>query len=243
MTRQELTRNFTTKVEQERIKLKLTQEEMAKELGLSTSGYKKMISGKTEKIDMNLAYQMYKLTGIPLFVMLGCDDFKLNTAKKLLDLNLSQIQYINNIIDFEHSFKPEDNCDINDYITVFTPTGDMRDGMIWDSANIEKINIANYRKQFGNDISCGLRITSNHLHPVYNNGDILLISCQAPRNGDTGIFINKETGRVYIRKFLQRQPCLLQPVNNYGLSFEVDSNDKNDMDKWVKYGIVLTKIR
>ena len=243
MTRQELAQKFTTSVERERIKLNLTQAEMAKALHLSTSGYKKMISGQTEKIDMNLAYYMYELTGIPLFVLIGYNDSKINIARKLLSLNASQLQFIDNIIDFELNFKPDNNSDNSDYITVFIPTGDLYDGMIWDSANIEKVNIANYRKQFGNNISCGIRVTSNHLNPVYHANDILLVSCKAPRHGDTGIFINRETGRAYIRKFLQRQPCLLEPINNYGLTFEVDSNNVEDISKWIKFGIVLAKMR
>ena len=56
LTKQELVKNFTLNVEKERLKLKLTQAQMAKKLDMSLSGYKKMISGVTTIIDLYTAY-------------------------------------------------------------------------------------------------------------------------------------------------------------------------------------------
>ncbi len=81
------------------------------------------------------------------------------------------------------------------------------------------------------------------MHPVYNLGDILLISKQAIRDGDTGVFVNRENGCAYIRKFHQASPCILAPVNEYGETFLVDSYNKEQMDKWIKFGTVITKMR
>ena len=47
-----------------------TQAEMAKKLELSLSGYKKMISGETTKIDTYTAFLMYDLYGKWLFEMI-----------------------------------------------------------------------------------------------------------------------------------------------------------------------------
>ena len=95
----------------------------------------------------------------------------------------------------------------------------MTDGMIFDSYNVEKLDVSNYRKAFGDALHIGIRITSNHLHPVYNKGDILLISRNPIRDGDTGIFINAQNKRAYIRKLHQKTPCELTPINNYGETF------------------------
>ncbi|MBQ0059090.1 MAG: DNA-binding protein, partial [Lachnospiraceae bacterium] len=105
------------------------------------------------------------------------------------------------------------------------------------------VNIAGYRRKYGNEITCGIRVTSNHLHPVYLKNDILLISKRPIRDGDTGIFLNTETGCVYLRKFYQTSPCRLEPINGYGETFYVDSDSQEDMGKWIKFGYVLTKMR
>lgn len=242
MTRIQMNRQFAEKLECERVALNLTQKQMADKLELSLSAYKRIITGTTEKIDLYLIYKLYQLTGKLAYEFTEVTDPYLELKKKIMDLSESQIAYIDGLIDFEKSFK-DSHEDYDDYVSVYVPTGNMEDGMLYDSANVEKVKIGNYRKKYGNLISCGVKITSNHLHPVYNKGDILLISRQSIRDGDTGIFLNRENGRAYLRKFYQTTPCKLESVNGYGETFYVDSNNKEDMDKWIKFGCVITKIR
>lgn len=233
---------FAENIEKERVHLGLTQKQMANELDLSLSAYKRIITCSTEKIDLYVIYKLYLLTGKLAYEFTETSDMYLDLKKKIMGLSPSQISYIDALIDFEKSFA-ELHADFDDYVTVYVPTGNMEDGMIYDSASIEKVNIASYRKKYGSRISCGVKITSNHLHPVYNRGDILLISRTTIRDGDTGIFINKETGCAYIRKFYQTSPCRLEPVNEYGEIFFVDSNSVEEMSKWIKFGCVISKIR
>ena len=35
----------------------------------------------------------------------------------------------------------------------------------------------------------------------------------------------------------------LTPINNYGETFYVDSDNVDDMSKWIKFGHVLCKVR
>lgn len=243
MTHREIQENFIIGVERERTALGLTQPEMAKKLGMSTSGYKKMISGETAKVDLYMACRMHEITGKMLFEICGDTSPDLNLFKRLRSLSPRQKAFIEGIIDFELQFQEDALPDADDYISVLVPTGNGEDGMIWDSANVEKVNAAAYLKRFGNDLHCGIRITSNHLHPVYHIGDILLICQRSPRDGDTGIFINRETGRAYLRKFRQTNPCRLEPINGQGVTFLVDSYNEADMAKWIKFGYVLAKMR
>ena len=74
-------------------------------------------------------------------------------------------------------------------------------------------------------------------------GDILLISRRPPRDGDTTIFLNTENSRAYLRRFIQQVPRILQPINGYGESFYIDPYNEDEVKKWVKYGVVLTKMR
>lgn len=242
MNRVEMVQRFADNVEVERIRLNLTQAQMAEALDISLSSYKRLISCNVDKIDLYVAYRLYLLTGKLAYEYLNLRDTALDLKKKIVGLSLSQISYIDSLVDFEKRFASS-HSNFEDYVTVFIPTGNMEDGMIYDSANVEKVNVASYRKKYGSQISCGIKITSNHLHPVYNRDDILLIRRTAVRDGDTGVFINSGSGRAYVRKFYQTSPCRLEPVNGFGETFLVNDSDKSDMDQWIKFGVVLAKIR
>lgn len=243
MDRQSITTNFLNNLEKERICENLSQANWAEKLGMSLSSYKRLISGETSKIDLMTAFKMYELTGKMAFELGEQFDSTLDVISKLKKLSPRQLKFIDSIIDFETDFATHIKDDIDDYISVIIPTGDMHDGMIYDSANIEKFNLKNTRIRLNEEIHYGLKVTSNHLHPAYNLDDILLISRCPIRDGDVGIFLNNHTQRVYVRKFHQTAPCLLEPINNYGATFTVDSNNKDDMDKWCKLGKVISKIR
>lgn len=242
MTRMEMNRQFAEKMEQERSALGLTQKQMADKLELSLSAYKRIITCTTDKIDLYVIYKLYLLTGKLAYEFTDITDPYLELKKKIMGLSQSQISYVDALLDFEQSFK-DTHEDYDDYVTLYIPTGNMEDGMLYDSANVEKINIAAYRKRYGSMISCAIKITSNHLHPVYNKGDILLISRHSIRDGDTGVFLNRDNGRAYLRKFYQTTPCRLETVNGYGETFYVNGDDKADMDKWIKFGRVIAKMR
>lgn len=242
MTRLEMNKQFADNMEMDRVKLGLTQKQMADKLGMSLSAYKRIITCATDKIDLYVIYRLYKLTGKLAYEYTNITDPYLELKKKIMGLSPCQISYIDALVDFEKSFMTL-NDDYDDYVTVYVPTGNMEDGMVYDSANVEKVNITDLRKKYGSQISCGIRITSNHLQPVYNRGDTILIARHPVRDGDTGIFLNKETGRAYIRKFYQTTPCKLEPVNGYGETFFIDDNNIEEMDKWIKFGCVIAKIR
>ena len=249
MTRQEMIDNFAQSTESERLRLGLSQAEMAGELQLSLSSYKRIISGESVKVDVYTLYLLCNLSNRFAFEVIGGDSPFLDTAVRLRNLSTTQLQFVHDIITFEVDFaasckKPENPVNtIDDYVTVITLTGDMEDGMIFDSFNPRKVYMPQYRKMFGSLLSMGIEVTSNHLHPAYHKGDILLISKTPIRDGDVGMFINKETNRTYIRKFHQTNPCTLEPVNDYGEIFTVNSDDPAAMDKWIKFGKILTKVR
>ncbi len=92
LTKQELVKNFTLNVEKERLKLKLTQAQMAKKLDMSLSGYKKMISGVTTKIDLYTAYLLQNMTGKWIFELI--DDYEEDMELILSLRELSQCQKI-----------------------------------------------------------------------------------------------------------------------------------------------------
>lgn len=243
MTQQKILLNFIDNIEKERVRLNLTQAQMAQKLDMSVSNYKKLIAGQYRRPNLFLAQRLYELTDKLLFEFFDFDSPKLNAISKFMKLSDTQRSFIEGIIDFELAFSTSKEENTDDYLTVLIPTGNCKDGMIWDSANVRKVNIAPYRKRYGSQINAGVEVTSNHLTPVYHMGDILLISRRPPRDGDTTIFLNTENGRVYLRRFIQQVPRILQPINGYGESFYIDPYNEDEVKKWVKYGVVLTKMR
>lgn len=185
MTQQKILLNFIDNIEKERVRLNLTQAQMAQKLDMSVSNYKKLIAGQYRRPNLFLAQRLYELTGKLLFEFFDFDSPKLNAISKFMKLSDTQCSFIEGIIDFELAFSVTEEENTDDYLTVLIPTGNCEDGMIWDSANVRKVNIAPYRKRYGSQINAGIEVTSNHLTPVYHMGDILLISRRPPRDGDT----------------------------------------------------------
>lgn len=244
---QTLVQNFILFAEQERVKAGLTQQEMADKLEMSLSGYKKMICGETSRINLYTANLLHKLTGKWIFEMIKEEEGETHEiAKKLRLLSDSQIRFVKEVVELEAAFAKnlEDfEKDTDDYISVLIPTGNMEDGMVYDSCNITRVNAEPYRKLFGSDLDCGLQITSIHMAPAYNTGDILLLSRRPIRDGDTGVFLDRETSRIYIRKFKQTSPCCLEPITDYGKPITFDPCSEKEMRRWLRLGRVLTKMR
>lgn len=246
MTRAELYKNFANNIEIERDRLRLTQQKMADALGISLSKYKILITNPYEaNIDIYLAHKIQRLTGKSTREL--CNDTipELQMLKFFRELPKHRQEAIKYIIELEHELPRDEmaGADEADYTTCYVPMGNMEDGMVLDSRDFITINVAEYKKNCCEKIDCAVKITSNHLHPVYVKGDILLIRKRAPRDGDIGIFVLKETRQIFIREFKQTNPCELRPINGLGDIFYVDSNNPKDMDRWIKFGTVITTMR
>lgn len=246
MTRTQLYENFANNIELERNRLGMSQQKMADALQISLSKYKILITNPYDaNIDIYLAHQIQKLTGKTVRELCGDDLPELEMIRSFRELPKHRQDAIRYMIEIESQLSSNGSSESSedDCITCYVPTGNMEDGMILDSRDFITVNIAEYKKYSRDKIDCAVKITSNHLHPVYMRGDILLLSKRAPRDGDVGIFIYKETRQIFIREFKQTSPCELRPVNGYGEIIYVDGDSKAEMNKWIKFGTVLTVMR
>lgn len=245
ISKEQLVENFGISMERERLALGYSQQQMAKALQMSLSSYKRILNGETNKIDLYTAFLLTSLTGKQSAELCGILDPLQRARSAMGDLSKSQLDFVSGVIRFELQFAKglRGGEDIDDYVTLIVPTGNMQDGMYLDTCCMKKVNVAQYRKRYGDAIDCAILITSNHLHPTYVLNDILLISRTPVRDGDTGIFIHRPSGLAYIRKFHQTVPSILEPVSNLGRSFTVDSTSKEDLSQWIKFGRVITKMR
>lgn len=241
-TKKEMLDTFAENLEKERIKLGYTQCDFAQKLGISASSYRNIISRRVDTFSIMLAPKLYELTGRFLYEMFGQRSIEIEVLNKFRKLTDRQKAYINAKIEFELEMKAKEEDPAN-MLDVLLLTGNMEDGMVLDSAHEEHVYCPEYIEKYGERLHCGIRITSNHLHPVYIKGDIIGISKRPPRDGDTCVLVNKKNGRAYIRKFIQSEPCRMEPINGYGDIITIDPNNPDEMREWVKFGVVITVLR
>ena len=242
MTKNEMLDCFAQNLERERVKLGYTQSEFASHLELSTSTYKNIVSRRTNKFDISISSKLYGITGKFLCEMFGFKCWEFELLDKFRKMTQRQKAYINALIEYELEMMSEE-VDSDIMLDVFLLTGNMKDGMIIDSCHFERIYCPEYIARYGEKLHCGIRITSNHLHPVYLCNDIIGISKRPPHDGDTCIFIHKPTGRAYIRKFIQGTPRTLLPINGYGEPIFINTSDPEEMKQWFNWGVVITVFR
>lgn len=247
LTREELCKNLGMAFERERFLLGFSQQDMAKALDMSLSSYKRLANGDTGKIDVYIVYKLSQLTGKMFYELCGVPSDLFQTYDRMRSLAPTQLHFIESLVQFEYDFSRNlenvPSASQEDYTTLIIPSGNMHDGMVYDSCSLEKINIAEYRKRFGDQIDCALLVTSEHMSPVYHTNDILLIARDPIRDGDTGVFINKVTGLLYIRRLRQTDPWRLEPLTYYGQTFYIDSNNASEMSHWIIFGHIISKTR
>lgn len=247
MTKLELFNNFVNNIEAERQTRGYSQKKMAEAIDMSLSTYKSMLRGDYVNVSMYSMYLAYKLTGRLASELTRESVDELELLISFRSLPTHRKKALATILSIEREMEKNDAIsyavDKSSPIltTCYVPTGNMEDGMLMDSTSYETIDVSRYARICPESIDCAIRITSNHLHPTYHLGDVLLIHQSAPRDGDTGVFIHKPTHRIYVRRFRQTNPCQLVPINNIGHSITVDSYDRSEMNQWIKFGKVMMK--
>ena len=126
MTQQKILLNFIDNIEKERVRLNLTQAQMAQKLDMSVSNYKKLIAGQYRRPNLFLAQRLYELTGKLLFEFFDFDSPKLNAISKFMKLSDTQRSFIEGIIDFELAFQMTEEENTDDYLTVFDSNRQLR---------------------------------------------------------------------------------------------------------------------
>lgn len=239
MQRQELKNAFIDTLERERTLRGWTQWEMAEKLEMSVPGYRKMVSGMTDSIALYTAYRASIVLNIPIPILYGSTEYKDQMLNKIYNAPDSTCQRIEYYLDFDARFRHAQTKVTGDsiWIDVFTLNGYMEDGMHFDSATVDKIQISN---QYENRVSKGIRVTENSLLPIYSKGDIILLEDRMPRVGDITASINMKTRTLYIRKVLQANDCYeLHPIHGRGRVVLIEKQNRSD---WYEMGRVISSV-
>lgn len=243
LTQEEIQQGFIEQCESIRRGAGLTQAQMARVLDLSPAQYKVLVAGGTAKIGVYTVYRLAEYVNKSMHMVCGID-----TPVSAIEASLSrctpvQQQFVADIAALEASLRAGQRVTGILKRPVIVPTGNVEDGMLWNSCTIEFADVSGAQALTSDTISCGIKVTSNHLHPAYVRGDIVLICRRPPRDGDLAVVINKDNGRAYARHFKQGDPCRLESINGYGETFTVDPDNPADMGRWIKFGVVVTKLR
>lgn len=243
LSKEECRRNFAVNCEKIRYERDISQQKMAEILGISRVAYRKMIENTTQTISAYTAYRLCLYSGIPVSALFGDATEELYMLHKFENMTKQQRRFIKGIVDFESEFYTESKKKgkIPREITVMTPNGDMLDGFEYDTCTYDKVDIGNDFEKYKDAVFCGIRLPNNCYSPTYVKGDLLLIgNDRQPRNNEIGIFINKNTGRAYLRKLNAYDKPALEPVCSIGKPIDISGVE---IENWIKLGYVIKKIR
>ena len=223
----------------------LSIKQLASKANVPEDTIKNIVYNRVSDIKLSTVIKMANAMNCSIDELIGRNCFSDEESKliKLLrSLSTSSKNFILSMAELEQAITVENEDE--ELVTLFQPTGNMEDGMIYDSSNFMKINVSGYIQKYGRDkINCALFINSDSFNPTYNHGDILLICNKILHHGDTGIFIRQDTGQLFIRKYIESSPIRLEPITNYGTTISIDKNSIEDMNRWIKFGYVVTKYR
>lgn len=135
-------RNLGTNLERERFKLGYSQQDMAKALDMSLSSYKRLANGDTGKVDVYTVYKLSQLTGKMFYELCGESSDLFQTYDRMRNLSPTQLHFIESLVQFEFDFarnlETVPSVSREDYTTMIIPSGNMHDGMVYDSCSLEK---------------------------------------------------------------------------------------------------------
>lgn len=236
MQRQELKNAFIDTLERERTLRGWTQWEMAEKLEMSVPGYRKMVSGVTDSIGLYTAYRASKVLNVPIPILYGSTEYKDQLLHKIYNAPQSTCQKIEYYLDFDARFRHTQAREAkgNIWIDVIIPVGFMEDGMYFDAAAVEKVEIPDC---YEGRVSKGIRVTENSFLPVYGQDDIILVEERMPRIGDITVSINMKERLLYVRKVIFNSDGYeLHPIHGRGRVIHVDKKDRGD---WHELGRVI----
>lgn len=94
----ESTRRFSELIEKERTKRDLSQKEMAKALNISLSSYRRIVSGESLSIPMEMIINVHRLTGMWLYQMLGESNEHTATLDKYMLLDSEDQEMVRTLV-------------------------------------------------------------------------------------------------------------------------------------------------
>lgn len=197
-------------------KSKISLNYLSAQADISEDTLRSIIYGKSQDIKLSSILKIARVLDCSLDSLIGRSLYSIqeeNMIKQLRNLSEHSLRTVQLLIDLEEKTSLQHGTSSRKMLTVFVPTGNMKDGIFYNNSYFESLDISNYPRELSERLSCGVKIISSHFEPIYFMNDILLLSQQnAPEVNDVVLCINN-AGRLFLRKLT---PFGLEPVNNFG---------------------------
>lgn len=195
---------------------KLTLNALSANADLSEDTLRSVIYGKSQDIKLSTIIKIADVFQCSIDDLIGRQFYteeERTIISQMRHLSERSKQSVRFILDFEEKTSLSKSSNGKDIIKVFLPTGNMKDGMFYDSSTTENLDISEYPNALKENIAFALKIVSNHFEPIYYPNDILLFSRKhLPEYGDITFYIDNDQ-KIYIRKYTEQG---LEPINDFG---------------------------
>lgn len=229
---------FKTTLREQLRQKKLTLNALSIQADLSEDTLRSIIYGKSQDIKLSTIIKIADVFECSIDDMIGHPVYSeeerstISRMRRLCEHSKRSVQFI---LDFEEKTTLYKSTQRKDIINVYLPTGNMKDGMFFDSFATEELDISEYPDAIKENTDFALKIVTNHFEPVYYLNDILLFSRKhLPEYGDIIFYLDDEQ-RIYIRKYTEKG---LEPINNFG---EIISSKQ--YNKFRSMGVVLRVVK
>ena len=229
---------FKTALRKQLQEKKLTLNALSAQADLSEDTLRSIIYGKSQDIKLSTIIKIADVFECSIDDMIGhpiYSEEERSTILKMRHLCNRSKRSVQFILDFEEKTTLCKSTQGKDIIIVYLPTGNMKDGMFFDSFITEELDISEYPDAIKENTTFALKIITNHFEPAYYQNDILLFSRKhLPEYGDI-IFYLDDDQRIYIRKYTEKG---LEPISNFGKIIP-----PNQYNKSRSMGIVLRVVK
>lgn len=219
-------------------KKKITTHSLSIQADIPTDTLHSILYGKTKDIKLSTLIKIADVLECDLDSLIGRNP-RTKEQQLLMDriccLPAHSINKIKFLLELEEHCILQKSTNGTDYIQIFCPTGNMKDGMLYDSTRFDLLDITDYPTFLKHNVDLGIKILSRNYEPVYYPNDIILLShMQAPQYNDIVLYIDND-GLLFIRQFTEQQ---LIPINGFGKAIPT-----KDIFQYTALGVVLKVVK
>lgn len=205
---------------------KLTLNALSIQADLSEDTLRSIIYGKSQDIKLSTLIKIADVFECSIDDLIGRpvyskeEEFVISKFRRLSERSKRSVQFV---LDFEEKTTLLRSTKGRHVIKVYLPTGNMRDGMIYDSSTSEELDITEYPNILKENADFAVKVLSSNLEPIYYPNDIILFSRHRPPEfGDIILYVD-DSQKVYIRKYMKNG---LEPINDFGETIPLHKYNK-----------------
>lgn len=212
----------------------LTLNALAQQADLSEDTLRSLVYGKSQDVKVSTLIKIADVLDVSIDHLIGHSTFSTKEEefiKIMRTLPNRSRKTISSLIALEQATAQKPSNEGKDILTVFLPTGNMKDGQYYDASFFTTLDITNYPSRLRQEVDFGIKILTDNLEPLYYMNDILLMSQKKqPEYNDIVLYLNADS-RIFLRKYTTSG---LEPINRFGKKIL-----PSEMHQYVATGVVI----